>query len=73
MSRADEMFYDEGYKLIRDDDEEIKYLCMENEDLDIRFFKKYKVVTGTPTYDYFCDMPLLKAINEKCKELGWLE
>lgn len=70
---ADEMFEELGYVLKIDNEEEIIYLCIGNEDLDIRFFKKYKVIAGTPTYYYFCDIPLLQAINKKCKELGWLD
>ena len=66
---ADEMFSKLGYAIKIDNEEEIIYLCIGNEELDIRFFKKYKVIAGTPTYDYFCDMPLLQAINKKCKEL----
>lgn len=70
---AKEMFMNLDYKVVIENEEEIIYQCTYNEDLDIQFLKKYKVVGGTPTYDYFCNMPLLKAINKQVEELGWLE
>lgn len=73
MSEADKMFKELGYDEITEDDEYIKYQDSGNEDLNIIFDKKYKVVCGFPTYDYFLDMEILKAINQKCKELGWLD
>ena len=69
MSKADEMIKERGYTLITDNEEEIKYIDEGNEDLYISFYKKYKVIAGFPTYDYFLDMPLLQAINLKVKEL----
>ena len=68
---AKEMFEELVYKVIIDNDDELIYKDIENDDLDIQFLKKYKVVSGTPTYDYFCNMPILKAINKQIKELGW--
>lgn len=73
MSKADKMFEELGYDIKKENEEEIRYQDSGNEDIYIVFYKKYKVITGMPTYDYFLDMPILKAINKKCKELGWLE
>lgn len=72
MSNADKLFYELGFEISIENDEIIKYKENGNEDLDIVFMKKYRAIYGCPYYDYFCDMPLLKAINMKCKELGWL-
>ena len=69
---ADKMFEELGYKIVINSESVIKYEDVENEDLNIVFNKDYKVIYGYPTYDYFCDMPILKAINKKCLELGWL-
>lgn len=70
---AKEMMIDLNYKITLDIEDYLVYTHIENNDLYIEFLKKYKVVGGLPTYDYFCDMPLLKAINQQCKELGWLD
>ena len=73
MSKADEMLKNIGYDEKTEDEEKIKYQDSGNEDINIIFFKKYKVITGCPTYDYFLDMEILQAINAKVKELGWVE
>ena len=68
---ADEMFKELGYDKKNEDEEFITYLDGGNEDLYILFDKRYKVVDGYPSYDYFLDMPRLKAVNKKVEELGW--
>ena len=73
MSEADLMFKQLGYDLEKDDWEVCVYRDSGNEDLYIRFDKRYRVIMGSPTYDYFCDMPLLVAMNTKVKEMGWLQ
>lgn len=73
MSKADKMLKNIGYDEKTEDEEKIKYQDSGNEDINIIFFKKYKVITGCPTYDYFLDMEILQAINAKVKELGWVE
>lgn len=72
MSKADDMFKELGYDDKKEDEEKIIYQDIGNEDIYIKFYKPYKVIMGMPTYDYFLDMPILKAINKKCKELGWI-
>jgi hypothetical protein len=72
MSKADEMFEELGYIIVKNDDIKIRYEDKGNEDLNLEFYKSYKVVSGLPTYDYFCDMNILQAIYEKCKELKWI-
>ena len=69
---AREMFADLDYKLVINDEEHIIYVYIDNSDLDICFHKKYKCVSGTPTYDYFLDVELLKAVTKQFKELGWI-
>lgn len=74
MSKADEMFKELGYVKIRDDERFIKYK------------KKYKndnIVMDKETKDFIKNfdseywkavtMQELQAINEKCRELGWIE
>lgn len=73
MSKADKMFEKLGYDVMSENDEKIKYQDSGNEDIYIDFDKKYKVISGCPTYDYFLDMDILQAINQKCKEMGWLD
>ena len=68
---AKEMFMEMDYKCIKDNEEELVYRDIYNEDLYICFLKKFKVITGLPTYDCFCDMKLLKAYNKQVEELGW--
>lgn len=70
---AKEMMIDLNFKITLNDEDCLVYRHIENEDLYIDFDKKHKVVSGMPYYDFFCDMPLLKAINQQCKELGWLD
>ena len=70
---AREMFADLDYKLVINDEEHIKYVYIDNSDLDICFHKKYKCVSGVPTYDYFLDVELLKAVTKQFEELGWLD
>ncbi len=66
------MFEQLGYKLIENSDKFLIYQEMGNEDLYIEFYKKDKTISGLPTYDYFLNIDLLKAINKQCEELGWL-
>lgn len=67
------MFLELGYELEREDSDICTYSDAGNEDLYITFNKKHKVIWGSPAYDYFCDVPLLRAINAKVKEMGWLD
>ena len=70
---AKEMFEKMDYKLIKDDENVIVYEYIDNEDIYVCFLKKFKQITGLPTYDYFCDIDLLKAYNKQAEELGWLD
>lgn len=72
MTEADKMF------------EQLGYIKTENED-GIWYDDEYSEVNGyTPIYfckatkeldvsNTYVDMPLLKAINEKVKEMGWYD
>ena len=68
---ADEMFEELGYLKEICDESETLYRNKENVELYIIFDKQYKKIGGYPTYDYFCDMSILKAINKKVEELEW--
>ena len=62
---ADEMFEELGYKIKRNDELKIVYKDEGNKELYIVFDKESKFISGFPTYDCFCDMSILKAINKK--------
>jgi hypothetical protein len=70
-----------GYKKIRDDEE---YILYENDRVDNRDFIDFDLIKHRVSCEYQSDayeetgalyisMPVLKAINEKVKELGWEE
>ena len=75
MSKADEMFKELGYEIVTENRTKIMY------EREGQFFDKYIVFeiidkhivielgTGESTN---INMQELQAINEKCKELGWL-
>lgn len=73
LMSAKEMAIDLDMKVCRDDENELVYKNIYNEDLYVTFYKKDKAVGGNPYYDYFCDMPMFKFINKQIKELGWIE
>ena len=74
MSKADEMFGKLGYVKIRDDERFIKYK---------KFYKNDNIVMDKETKDFIKNfdseyweavtMEELQAINEKCREMGWIE
>ncbi len=80
MTKADKMFDDLGYKLISKTD---VYIIYEKEDdktypykIELSFNLKCKSILKTcKLYDDRCwlSMQELQAINEKVKELGWLD
>lgn len=75
---ADKMFEELGYKLINHDRTCIEY---ENKDIEqgIDFYlknkliSKFELVDGETLLIGDITIPELKAINEKCEELGWLD
>lgn len=82
MSEADKMFEELGYKKIYDKDNTVVYV--NNEMLEIQFDITYKSIDiskdtgeevfGNTIYDSVSiKLDDLQAINEKCKELGWLD
>lgn len=69
MSKADKMFKELGYKV--DYENSYTIVFFKNDNLfgkRIDFFKQYK------TFNKLGDITMqeLQAINEKCKELGWI-
>ena len=82
MSKADKMFKKLGYELNRKpscQNYELFYVKgAENEDDPYEYiiFHKNKIITtvcNDRTWTVAITIELLQAINEKCKELGWLE
>jgi len=74
MSNADDMFKELGYKIGHTQWGGLKY----KKDDDNIFILNYdnKSFYKSGEYDGMCDnisMAELKAINKKCKELGWIE
>lgn len=71
MSKADEMFENLGYtKEVRK--KHIRYFIKNGfllPDSEISFDRNYKWVSA----NFNLDMQELQAINQKCKELGWIE
>lgn len=70
MSKADEMFFEAGFDEKEERLSKIRYYV----DLplwkpSITFNKKYKSIKS----DICITMQELQAINQKCKELGWIE
>ena len=77
MSKADELFKELGYKIkysINNNELIIIGYYKEDNEISIEqcsilFLKKAKMII----FNKIIDMQELKAINEKCKELGWLD
>lgn len=75
MSKADEMFEKLGYKKIQDDKYWVDYK-KRNENISFNLTNKFIEATrlyGEEYIDKRIRVPELQAINEKCKELGWIE
>lgn len=70
MQTADEMFKELGYKKIVGETTEVYKLSRANK--NIYFSKLIKRIKIDGKYD-FLDMEELRAINKKCKELGWID
>lgn len=70
MSKADEMFEELGYKKLSGETTEVFRLTRANK--NIAFSNLINRIRIYGQYD-FIDMQELKAINEKVKELGWIE
>ena len=80
MTNADKMFEELGYKKVKDSKLEVVYkdeetLLGDKFCITIAF---YKISKRVQTYDeknksLAVTIPELKAINQKCKELGWLD
>lgn len=68
---ADEMFDELGYKISKNNNKEIEFTYCEE---TINFWLKEKEVSKDiyGSID-FITIDELKAINKKCKELGWIE
>ena len=75
MSREDEMFEKLGYEKLNELDKDYNpnYIVYIKIGKTITF-KKENHKIGIKDYQRnYIDMQELQAINEKCKELGWLE
>lgn len=80
--KAKEMFEALGCECVENSDFYLIYIWIFKENgvqYEIEFSLEDKEVAITPTYNdekiYFVllEMKLLKAINQQCKELGWLD
>lgn len=75
MSKADDMFKELGYKKHIDNEYEVEFYCY---DIYFTFDKEDKTIQKRVELDnVFLAKPVtiqeLQAINEKVKELGWLD
>lgn len=71
MSKADKMFEELGYikqEKEWEEDEQVHYITYISNDTLIEFSLDSKYINITS----IVNMQELKAINQKCKELGWL-
>ena len=77
--KAKEMFEELGFELTGQDECFITYTKIALVNYDIVFCIYEKCVEVVPTIKELphhfsrIEMPLLKAINQQCKELGWIE
>ncbi len=74
MSKTDEMFEELGYEI--DSTYEIKghlHYCKENIKIDFDLERKNFYKYNLSGYRSSISMQELQAINQKCKELGWLD
>ena len=79
MSKADKMFEELGYK--KEEEQNIiytqkfpngeKWICFEKNSIAKSFFGVFEQAGDRMPLIF--DMQELQAINEKCKELGWLD
>lgn len=65
---AYEMFESLGFRMIQNNKD-----IMEYADDDYKLVVFYKNLKGFYCHNCPVTMPLLKAINQQCKELGWLD
>lgn len=74
MSKADKLFEELGYIKVEDRESHIEYRKNVDGDLfEIDFWKEDNTVSKNYYRDMgYITMPELKAINLKCKELGWI-
>lgn len=74
MSKADDMFKELGYRKV---DTELNFILAQYKTGQniIQFFenKNFAIYEIYEHETVYISMNLLKAINEKCKELGWLD
>ena len=76
MSKADKMFEKLGYKIEEDEDSVLIY---QTNIAEVIIYKVilYKKCTDEKfrikLYEQYITLKFLQAINEKCKELGWLD
>ena len=81
MSKADTMFEELGYKKEEENDKYVLYLSEKSlwRQRKIRFWKDEKVIFNDLLEDdkvvssVQIGIEEIQAINEKCKELGWIE
>ena len=76
MTNADNMFEELGYKLIPRTTNISYSLKYYKDDDNVIYFDDEREIHKDGEYAETCygiTIPELKAINEKCKELGWLD
>ena len=67
---AKQMFEDLGYSVLIDDEYQICYDNKKEKKGVIFYYEDVKFILRNSKRDI--DMPLLKAINQQCKELEWI-
>lgn len=74
QSKADKMFEELGYELLNEYDKDFdnNFIVYLKVGKTITFKKSNLKVSVRDTQRNYINMQELQAINEKCKELGWL-
>lgn len=75
MSKADEMFKKLGYLIEKNEDRTVIYKtnCADSKIYVCVFFNTDETKFRLKLYEQYYSIELLQAINEKCKELKWID
>lgn len=76
MTEADKLFKNLGYKKTKEIYENFTVIVYKSEDISIEFTSDKEIILTNKSNNYenvILNIKELKAINLKCKELGWKE
>ena len=76
MTEADKLFKNLGYKKTKEIYENFTVIVYKSEDISVEFTSDKEIILTNKSNNYknvILNIKELKAINLKCKELGWKE